>query len=89
MLYVVNVYGPSTGDERTIFSASWKNGAVFHLDNDNAQIIIAGDFNVASSNDLDIVSDNPHNVKNVDSFNAIMAKLNVFDCCRLFHSDDK
>ena len=86
--YVFNVYGPSTEDERTIFFSQLEERCRVSVE-DNAQVIIAGDFNVVSSNDLDIISGNPHNAKSVDSFNATMAKLNVFDCWRLFHSDEK
>ena len=87
MFYVFNVYVPSTDYERTFFSHLWEWCCVSV--EDNAQGIIAGDFNVVSSNDLDIISGNPHNAKSADSFNATMAKLNVFDCWWLFHSDEK
>ena len=86
--YVFNVYGPSTEDERTIFFSQLEELCRVSVE-DNAQVIIAGDSNVVSSNDLDIISGNPHNAKSADSFNATMAKLNVFDCWRLFHSDEK
>ena len=86
--YVFNVYGPSTEDERTIFFSQLEERCRVSVE-DNAQVIIAGDFNEVSSNDLDIISGNPHNAKSVDSFNATMAKLNAFDCWRLFHSDEK
>ena len=86
--YVFNVYGPSTEDEMTIFFSQLEERCRVSVE-DNAQVIVAGDFNVVSSNYLDIISGYPHNAKSVDSFNATMAKLNVFDWWRLFHSDEK
>ena len=55
----------------------------------NEFIVFAGDFNVVASNELDIISGNPHHVVSVDMFNDCVLKMGLFDVWRLFHQNEK
>ena len=55
----------------------------------NEFIVLAGYFNVVASNELDIISGNPHHVVSVDMYNDCVLKTGLFDVWRLFHQNEK
>ena len=80
---IVNSYAPNT--DRVAFFTCLSN----HLDSLEGELIVCGDFNCVLDNDLDIISGNKHNNRDVEFFQEVITTHSLNDTWRLFHSDEK
>ena len=55
----------------------------------HAHILVLGDFNAVTSNDLDIISGHPHDLETVLRFNSFTSSNGLIDIWRSFNSDTK
>ena len=84
---IINVYGPSVDRERQFFFQTIDE-ITAKMPKD-AGISIAANFNIVSSNELDIIAGNKHQECAVEKFNNCMFQWEVFDILGLFHGDEK
>ena len=56
---------------------------------ENSRLIVTGDFNTVSNNELDIISGDPHNDNTINKFNKFMKMNGLFDAWRAFNNEEK
>ena len=87
--YFINVYAPtssSTRAERTNFC----NELYFVMTKTKTNnVVIGGDFNMVLDNDLDIVDEGKHDVKEVSDFNKWVSRHSLIDSWRCRNPDKK
>jgi exodeoxyribonuclease III len=85
-LYVINLYGPNESNERLAFFNQVKT-EIRKLP--QGERICLGDANTVLDNDLDIVSGEKHNDRDVENFQTILTENNMSDVWRLAHGENK
>lgn len=85
-VYVTNVYAPTVPGEKIMFINSLHN----HINSlDSMNQIVCGDFNCVLSNDLDIVSGDSHNQREIRALNSFVSQSELNDTWRLFNANMK
>ena len=83
---VVNAYSPNDTKEKITFLLKLQTILKKY---DDKNILLAGDFNMVMSNDLDIITGKPHNEKEVKQFRETMQNNGLVDIWRVLHEKDK
>ena len=82
--HLLNIYAPSSGDDRCIFFESLRKFLLdFDLDNEN--IVIGGDFNCTLVPDLDRSSHIEPHLKSSQVFSSLVHRCKLSDAWRYFH----
>ena len=89
-LNIVNVYCPCNNIDKIHFMNDLQRELEIKLGVDNiSSTIVMGDFNIALSANLDIISGTPHPKNICDSFNVFIQSLSLLDTWRTIHKDEK
>ena len=82
---IINVYSPTQAHEKSIFL----NNLSQHLNQLEGGVVLCGDFNCVLDNKLDIISGEPHNIRNIENFKDFVINHDLSDTWRLFHPEEK
>ena len=89
-LYIVNVYCPCKNGEKVSFMKDFQKEIEINLGVQNIpNTLFMGDFNIALSPTLDIVTGNPHPKVVCDAFDDFVQSLSLLDTWRSLHKDEK
>ena len=85
LFVILNLYVPSIKNERVDFlSLLTKKITNLNLSKD-AHLILCGDMNMVLDNNLDIISGEPHPIKEIRCFEKFITRFNLIDCWRYKH----
>ena len=83
-MWPVYIYSPTISSEQGIFL----HNLYEHINTLNSVYqIVCGDFNCVLDNDLDIISGDQHNARDVNKFNDFVLKSELNDVWRLFNAE--
>ena len=83
-LIFVNIYGPNSDKEKSIFLNSIQPIIEDSCDDVlSKNLVILGDFNVVLNNELDIISGLPHSKHTVESLNSLINRMDLIDIWRV------
>ena len=85
--FIINIYAPNKKQEKVIFY-NYLNTFLNSLDSD-IKTIICGDFNTVLDNKLDIISGLPHDKKEIENFNSLLSKFDLYDSWRTLNPQNK
>ena len=80
---ILNVYGPNYDKDKQEFLTELEK-YLQHL-HESKNVFVAGDFNMVLSNDIDVISGNPHDSKIVSRFNKCMCSTDMYDVWHLYN----
>lgn len=79
---IINIYGPSEKNERHALLDLLSN---FNFQN----TILCGDFNIVMSNDLDVISGDHHNLREINNVEKFILDHNLVDVWRFLNNEKK
>ena len=87
MLFI-NAYAPNTTSEKLDFFQHL-NRVIDSITQNDTNIILMGDFNSVRDNNMDIITGEAHNYREVSAFNQLIANVDLHDIWRILHENDK
>ena len=90
-IYISNVYAPQAKQDKIDFFAHVQH-TMDSLDikkKKKKSLILLGDFNSVMDNNLDIVTGEKHNGLEVEALNKLTADLDLHDCWRVKHGNER
>ena len=85
-MYVTNVYAPTISSDKGTFLYNLYE----HINTLNTVYqTVCGDFNCVLDNELDIISGDQHNARDVNQLNDFVLKSELNDAWRLFSAEQK
>ena len=86
-IYISNVYAPQAKQDQIYFFAHVQH--IMDSLNITNSLILLGDFNSVMNNNLDIVTGEKHNGLTVEALNKLTVDLDLHDCWRMEHGDER
>ncbi|WP_419615349.1 endonuclease/exonuclease/phosphatase family protein, partial [Thiolapillus sp.] len=87
-LLIANIYAPQSPTDKIAFFDQMHNIITKYKREEHTSILI-GDFNSVLDNELDIISGEKHNKREVEAFNTLVSDLDLTDSWRTLHRDEK
>lgn len=87
-LLIANVYAPQSTTQKLQHYDEIRTIIEQHSTNDHS-VIVLGDFNTVISNDLDVITGEPHNRREISGLNQMVTDLDLYDSWRVLNPENK